>query len=88
MSDINNHFNPPRVLIAAFLLARDESDTGNPVPDYLKQWGLQCVKVGMTAEHSGDCTKESHACGRCIADHVLRDADDILAMAPPPSDHP
>jgi hypothetical protein len=85
VSDLSDYFNPPRVKIAAFLLARDESCVSGPVSDYLKKWGMVCVKVGMTADHSGDCTKESHACGRCIADKALADADEILRLVGSPS---
>lgn len=82
-SDLQSYFNPARVQVAAFLLARDEADTHLPVPENLIQWATQLVKTGIQAEHSGDCTHESHACNRCIADRALHHADAILALSLP-----
>lgn len=80
MSDLNDYFNPPRIRIAAYLLARDEDCCTRPLAKHLLDWSLSLVKGGMTAQHSGDCTKESHSCIRCIADAALADADAIIAL--------
>ena len=79
--ELSEYFNPSRIRIAAFLLARDESCVSKPVPADLISWAINLVKAGMTSNHSGDCTKESHSCVRCTADRALRDADSILAFA-------
>ena len=39
------------------------------------------IMAALTEQHSGDCTRESHTCSRCHAERLLRDADDLLALA-------
>lgn len=66
--------------LAAMLLARDEAEYDKPIPERLIQWGRVCIAAGKDAKHSGDCTNESHTCGRCLADWTLKQAEQILAM--------
>jgi len=68
--------------VAAFLLARDEEYAVTP---NMLQWAKTLIDHGRNAEHSGDCTKESHACGRCIADKALADAAAIIALLEQPA---
>lgn len=75
-----DYFNPLRLKIAAYLEARDEEDINKPISQHLIDWATQNIKVGMGAEHKGDCTKESHSCMRCAADRALAQADEVLAI--------
>jgi hypothetical protein len=68
--------------IAAYLLARDEDYAVTP---QMMQWARTLIGAGMSREHSGDCTHESHACNRCIAEKAIMDADAILALPQVPA---
>jgi hypothetical protein len=63
----------PRERIAAFLLARDEG--GDVIA-----WAEKFVRENRDAPHSGDCTKESHACNRCIVDRAMADVELIMRI--------
>lgn len=37
------------------------------------------INHGLTAEHSGDCTKQPWTCMVCFRETVLREADEVIA---------
>ncbi len=69
-----------RVEIAALYYAWGEGMKPPPV-----DWAKGNIVYSRAAVHSGDCTKESHACSRCLADDALAFADAVLALTPPPA---
>lgn len=73
--------------IAAFLLARAEEDIAVPVSDHLLDWARICLRHGAGAIHSGDCTKESHSCSRCLHDRLMAHADQLIALMPSETGH-
>ncbi len=69
-----------RVEIAALYYAWGEGMKPPPV-----EWARGNIIHSRAAVHSGDCTKESHTCSRCLADDALAFADAVLALTPPPA---
>ena len=77
-----------RQAIAAFTLAYQEPDRDTETQDDADQitarWFRKWMATGYPteyehSEHSGDCTRQSWSCMRCIADEILASVDASLA---------
>jgi hypothetical protein len=64
--------------IAAWLLGRDEASAADEIDHYARHFA-GCLPRWINDHHSGDCTKESHSCVRCIAERTYADTNDLIA---------
>jgi hypothetical protein len=67
-----------RELLAAWLLGRDEAGTIGEIGYYAKHFAERLPRW-LSERHSGDCTKESHSCARCIAERAYGEADALIS---------
>jgi hypothetical protein len=94
------HFSAPRVEpvagdnvqideLAAWLCALEDADSHKLIPESLIERGRRYIYAGVTEEHCGDCTKQSHSCVVCGTDGYRLHAKQMLlhfsALAAPPS---
>ena len=65
--------NARDVLAISKIACIDEPDSADLA------WAREVFDRYRDAEHSGDCTKQAHTCGRCLVEDALSHADADLA---------
>jgi hypothetical protein len=69
--------------LAAWLCALEDAECHKPIPESLIEHGRRYIYAGVTEEHCGDCTKQSHSCVVCGTDGYRLHARQILAALAP-----